>query len=79
MSVKIVLSKEQASLLNMGTKVMTGPPESKAYYFLPFWFEQHPEFPNWFNMHSLEKLPKELKDYLNEERGQKTVEDDGTK
>lgn len=59
MNQKLILSKEQIELLNIGTKLRL----DSTYYYLPFWFKATEE-EGVFECFSLEHLPKELVDYL---------------
>lgn len=61
MVAKIKLSDDTISLLNQGSILREA--DGETYYFLPFWFKKIGDT-NEFEMNSLGKLPKKLKELI---------------
>ncbi len=59
---KIKITKEQLDLLNIGNVINTN---EEKWYYMPFWFKQSGDD---FEIISFEKLPKEIKDILNDKK-----------
>lgn len=64
---KIELDESQIWLLQRYGHIVNAP-DGKTYYFLPYWFECDSDSEQSFIMHSLDNLPKELMEYLENNR-----------